>query len=109
MAPVEQVGVRCLDKGFRLNHDIEGEGWNGSVHSLPPPTIPAGPETRTHNLWITSLTETCYPRAVPRTEIRPIPRLKWPFKPDKQKSAFSVMDLNSLGLVSQIGLRLNQD
>ncbi len=25
------------------------------IHS-PPPTIPAGPETRTHNLWITSPT-----------------------------------------------------
>ncbi len=27
-----------------------------AVHSLPPPTIPAGPETRTHNLWVTSPT-----------------------------------------------------
>ncbi len=32
-------------------------GWRESaVHSLPPPTIPAGPETRTRNLWITSPT-----------------------------------------------------
>ncbi len=27
-----------------------------AVHSLPPPTIPARPETRTRNLWITSPT-----------------------------------------------------
>ncbi len=32
-------------------------GWRESaVHSLPPPTIPAGPETRTRNLWVTSPT-----------------------------------------------------
>ncbi len=27
-----------------------------AVHSLPPPTIPAGPETRTRSLWVTSTT-----------------------------------------------------
>ncbi len=30
-----------------------------ALHSLPPPTIPAGPETRTRNLWVTS--PTLYP------------------------------------------------
>ncbi len=30
--------------------------WGGESarHSLPPPTIPAGPETRTRDLWVTS-------------------------------------------------------
>ncbi len=32
------------------------EGGESAVHSLPPPTIPAGPEIRTHNLWIMSPT-----------------------------------------------------
>ncbi len=32
------------------------EGGESAGHSLPPPTIPAGPETRTHNLWVTSPT-----------------------------------------------------
>lgn len=26
------------------------------LHSLPPPTIPAGTKTQTHNLWVTSQT-----------------------------------------------------
>ncbi len=38
------------------------EGGESAVHSLPPPTIPAGPETRTPNLWITSPTLTIRPR-----------------------------------------------
>ncbi len=38
-APEEQLGVRCLTQGH-LSHGIEG-GEN-AVHSLPPPTIPAG-------------------------------------------------------------------
>ncbi len=52
-APGEQLGVQCLAQGH-LSHGIEGA--ESDVHSLPPPTIPAGPETRTRNLWITSLT-----------------------------------------------------
>ncbi len=51
-APGEQLGVQCLAQGH-LSRGIEGGESAG--HSLPPPTIPAGPETRTHNLW-TSLT-----------------------------------------------------
>ncbi len=35
-----------------LSRGIEG----GAVHSLPPPTIPARPETQTCNLWVTSPT-----------------------------------------------------
>ncbi len=52
-APGEELGVRCLAQGH-LSRGIEG--GESAVHSLPPPTIPAGPETRTHNLWITSPT-----------------------------------------------------
>ncbi len=39
--------VRCLAQGH-LSRGIEGE--ESAEHSLPPPTIPAGPETRTYNL-----------------------------------------------------------
>ncbi len=39
-APGEQLGVRCLAQGH-LSRGIEGEEI--AVHSLPPPTIPAGP------------------------------------------------------------------
>ncbi len=46
-APGEQLGVRCLAQGH-LSHGIEGGESAG--YSLPPPTIPAGPETRTRNL-----------------------------------------------------------
>ncbi len=47
----EQLGVRCLAQGH-LSRGIEcGES---AGHSLPPLTIPAGPETRTRNLWVTS-------------------------------------------------------
>ncbi len=46
-APGEQLGVH-------LSHGIEG--GESAVHSQSPPSIPAGPEIRTHNLWITSLT-----------------------------------------------------
>ncbi len=52
-APGEQLGVWCLAQGH-LSLGIEG--GESAVHSLPPPTIPAGPETQTHNLWITSPT-----------------------------------------------------
>ncbi len=53
-APGEQLGVRCLAQGSHLSRGIEG--GESAVHSLPPPTIPAGPETRTHNLLVTSPT-----------------------------------------------------
>ncbi len=39
-APGEQLGVRCLAQEH-LSRGIEGEERAG--HSLPPPTIPAGP------------------------------------------------------------------
>ncbi len=39
-APREQLGVRCLAQGH-LSHGIEG--GESAVHSLPPPTIIAGP------------------------------------------------------------------
>ncbi len=39
-APGEQLGVRCLVQGH-LSRSIEG--LESAVHSLPPPTIPAGP------------------------------------------------------------------
>ncbi len=42
-APGEQLRVWCLAQGH-LSRDIEGE--ESAVHSLPPPTIPAGPQTR---------------------------------------------------------------
>ncbi len=57
MAPGEQLGVRCLAQGSHLSRGIEGGESAG--YSLPPPTIPAGPETRTHNLRVTS--PTLYP------------------------------------------------
>ncbi len=52
-APGEQLGVRCLAQGH-LSRGIEGGESAGRL--LPPPTIPAGPETRTHNLSMTSPT-----------------------------------------------------
>ncbi len=48
VAPREQLGVRCLAQGSHFSCGIEGE--ESAVHSLPPPTIPAGSETRTHDL-----------------------------------------------------------
>ncbi len=56
-APGEQLGVRCLAQGSHLSRGIEGGESAG--YSLPPPTIPAGPEIRTHNLLVTS--PTLYP------------------------------------------------
>ncbi len=50
----EQMGVRCLAQGSHLRRGIEG-GENAG-YSLPPPTIPARPETRTRNHRVTSLT-----------------------------------------------------
>ncbi len=42
-APGDQLGVRCLAQGSHISHGIEGGKSAG--YSLPPPTIPAGPET----------------------------------------------------------------
>ncbi len=56
-APGEQLGVRCLAQGSHLSHGIEG--GESASYSLSPPTIPAGPEIRTHNLRVTS--PTLYP------------------------------------------------
>ncbi len=39
-APGEQLEVQCLAQGH-LSHGIEGGA--SAAHSLPPPTIPAGP------------------------------------------------------------------
>ncbi len=52
-APREQLGVWCLAQGSHLSRGIEGGESAG--YSLPPPTIPAGPETQTLDLWVTSL------------------------------------------------------
>ncbi len=56
-APGEQLGVRCLAQGSHLSRGIESGESAG--YSLPPPTIPAGPETQTHDLQVTS--PTLYP------------------------------------------------
>ncbi len=48
--PEEQLGVRCFTQGSHLSRGIEG--GESAVHSLPPPSIPAGPVTRTHDLWV---------------------------------------------------------
>ncbi len=56
-APGEQLGVRCLAQGSHLSRGIEGGESAG--YSLPPPTIPDGPEIRTHDLQVTS--PTLYP------------------------------------------------
>ncbi len=43
--------------GFGALHLSRGiEGGESAGYSLPPPTIPAGPEIRTHNLLVTSPT-----------------------------------------------------
>ncbi|MCJ8748280.1 hypothetical protein PDJAM_G00163550 [Pangasius djambal] len=49
-APREQLGDRRLAQGSHLSRGIEGgrEHWSFT----PPPTIPARPETRTHDLQI---------------------------------------------------------
>ncbi len=50
-APGEQLGVRCLAQG----HFSRGnEGEESAVHSLPPPTIPAGLrlELAPFQLWV---------------------------------------------------------
>ncbi len=43
VAPGEQLGVQCLAQGH-LSRGIEG--GESAVHSLPPPTIPAGPRLK---------------------------------------------------------------
>ncbi len=55
--PGEQLGFRCLAQRSHLSRGIEGGESAG--HSLPPPTIPARPETWTRDLWVTS--PTLYP------------------------------------------------
>ncbi len=55
--PGEQFGVRFLLKGLTSVVVLKVE--EGAVHSLPPPTIPARPGTRTRDLWVTS--PTLYP------------------------------------------------
>ncbi len=50
LRPGEQLGVQCLAQGSRLSRGIEG-GENAR-YSLPPLTIPAGAEIRTHNLGL---------------------------------------------------------
>ncbi len=52
-APGEQSGFSVLLKSTSV---VVLKEERSAGHSLPPPTIPAGPETRTHNLSITSLT-----------------------------------------------------
>ncbi len=47
--PREQLGVRCLAQGH-LSHGIEG--GESIVHSLPPPTIPAGPRFELATLYL---------------------------------------------------------
>ncbi len=52
-APGEQLGDRCLAQGHR--HGIEG--GESIVHSLPPPTIPAGTRLKLTNfrLWVRTI------------------------------------------------------
>ncbi len=57
VAPGEQLGVRFLNQGSHFSRGIEGGESAGCL--LPPPTIPVGPETRTHHLQVTS--PTLYP------------------------------------------------
>ncbi len=54
VAPREQLGVWCLAQGSHLSRGIEGGESAG--YSLPPPKIPARPETRIRDLRVTSLT-----------------------------------------------------
>ncbi len=56
-APGEQLGVWCLAQGSHLSRGIEG--GESTEYSLPPLTIPAGPEARTRDLRVTS--PTLYP------------------------------------------------
>ncbi len=58
-APGEQLGVQCLAQGH-LSRGIEGGESAG--YSLPPPTIPAGPEIRTRPSGYKSDSLTIRPR-----------------------------------------------
>ncbi len=53
-APGSSWGIGAVLKGLTsvVVLKVERERWTFT----PPPTIPAGPETRTCNLWITSPT-----------------------------------------------------
>ncbi len=57
--PRKQLGVRCLTQGH-LSRGIEG--GESAVHSLPPPTIPAGPRLELANFGL----------RVPLSTIRPL-------------------------------------
>ncbi len=59
-APREQLGVGCLAQGSHLSRGIEGGESAG--YSVPPPTIPGGPETQTRDLGVTSPTLSIRPR-----------------------------------------------
>ncbi len=48
-APEEQLGVRRFDQEH-LSRGIEG--GESAVHSLPPPTIPAGPRLEPATFWL---------------------------------------------------------
>ncbi len=58
-APGEQLGVRGLAQGH-LSHSIGG--GESAVHSLPPPTIPAGPRLEHKPLESNTLTITPWPK-----------------------------------------------
>ncbi len=74
-APREQLGVQCLAQGH-LSRGIEGGESAG--YSLPPPTFPAGPETRTLDLRVTSPTLSIRPQ-LPRHKTLPrLPLVMWP-------------------------------
>ncbi len=54
---LRRPGSSWVAQGSHLSRGIEGGESAG--YSLPPPTIPAGPETLTHDLRVTS--RTLYP------------------------------------------------
>ncbi len=60
VAPGEQLGVRSLAQGTHLSRGIEG--GESAVHSLPPPTIPAGPDSNPWPLGYDSDSLTIRPR-----------------------------------------------
>ncbi len=63
-APGEQLGVRCLAQGH-LSRGIEG--GESAVHSLPPPTIPAGRDSNSQPLDYESDSLTIRPQLPPFT------------------------------------------
>ncbi len=54
LRPGSSWGFRAFLKGLTSVLVLKVE--ESPVYSLSPPTIPAGPETRTCDLWVTSLT-----------------------------------------------------